>query len=226
MYRVGTREKNRGRRKRIWRIASVLFIILGVLGYFWIKSLMVPHTKITQSKAKVTTVNFVQGKTKVITETYFSFSLPVDWEEVSHDTVPFNVYTFRSTDKNSKNRIFQIYEDKIQTTIAVNRMLPIESGNSRITLRGSVSDNCDQYTRGVRTNDLGVKAKWEGVEFLCDLANPQRNRVGTSSLSGIDIVGMVSSNSGVHNYFFLYTENTIQNDYTVLYTALQSFTLK
>lgn len=226
MYRVGTREKNLSRRKRIRRILVSLLIIIGVIGYFWIKSLMVPHTTITQAKAKVTNVTFVQGKTKVINETYFTFSLPVDWEEVSHDTTPFNVYTFRSTDKNSKNRILQIYEDKIQTTIAVNRMLPIESGNSRIALRGSVSDNCDRYTRGGRTNPLGVTAKWEGVEFLCDLANPERNRVGTSSLSGVDIVGTVSPNSGVHNYFFLYTENTIQNDYTVLYTAIQSFTLK
>ena len=226
MYQTGKYQARKKHRKLFRIVLLALLISISFSGYLFIKDLMKPHVQLTQAAAKITTISYAPGKTKVINETNFSFSLPVSWEEVSHDTTPFNVYRFRSSDKDSTQRVLDIYEDKIQNTIAVNRVLAIESGTSRITMRGQVSDSCQDFTKGTPNGMYGTKAKWQGIDFLCDLTNYERNTVGTSSKDGIDIVGMIGSTVGSHNYFFLYTENSDKSDYGVLYSAIQSFTLK
>ncbi len=231
MYRLGRREVNKKKRKTIRRIIYLILIIIAIGLYFYIKSLSVTHTQIKQSAAKITKITFVQGKTKIINEPNFSFSLPVSWEEASHDVNPYNVYRFRSTDIDSKDRLIDIYEDKLPTGIAVNRVLAIESGSStnRITLRGEVSDNCQDYTKAtgsIAPGTYGTKAKWKGIDFYCDLANYQRNVVGTGSPDAINRVNLTGPQTGDHSYFFLYTENSFAPDYSILYSAVQSFALK
>jgi hypothetical protein len=103
-----------------------------------------------------------------------------------------------------------------------NRVLIIHGESDHLGTDGSVSDNCSTFTGG--TSKSSTPAKWEGVAFLCDQANQQRDVVGTSSTDGVNVVLLKSPGNGaMHKYFFTYTDYSINSDYTVFYNALNSF---
>jgi hypothetical protein len=69
-------------------------------------------------------------------------------------------------------------------------------------------------------------AKWQGINFMCDLSNYNNNSVGTSSLQGINTVTLTGSTTGRHSFFFLYVDHNIQPDYSIFTNALKSFRVK
>jgi hypothetical protein len=204
----------------------VIFVCLGTGLYWLFKYGLKPDTKIKQSQGVVTNITFDSGKTKHIEQQNFSIDLPADWEVVGHDERPLSIFRYRGTGKKSSGRQLEIYEDTIPVNFAINRVLSIEASNNRLTLRGSVSDNCAEFTKDTAKGQVGTKAKWQGIDFLCDLANYQRNVVGTSSPDGINSVMLHGPTTGTHHYFFSYTENSFNDDYSPFYSILQSFSLK
>jgi hypothetical protein len=55
------------------------------------------------------------------------------------------------------------------------------------------------------------------------VANYERDVVGTSSPQEINTVTVTGPSTGTHKYFFVYTDNSAEPDYTIFTDALQSF---
>jgi hypothetical protein len=103
-------------------------------------------------------------------------------------------------------------------------LLPIEADGDRLTILNTVSDNCANFTG---TTVQGKKpdtapAKWSGVDFICDLVTYTRNVTGTGSVGTINRVNLTGE-KGSHQYFFVYTDNSSNPDYSIFTRSLQSF---
>jgi hypothetical protein len=116
--------------------------------------------------------------------------------------------------------------DHIPTALAINRLLAVQSSGDKMTPVGMVSDNCTNFTdKATESAATGTApAKWNGVNFICDMANYERDVVATGSSGGINMVTL-SSKSGTHQVCLVYTDNSIDPDYSVFTDIVQSFTL-
>ena len=140
----------------------------------------------------------------------------------------YTIYQFKSTGPGyAGNRSLDIFEDSSLPNFAVNRMLPVtpnEEGG--LTTDASlVSDNCSAYTTGPTTGrkTIAEPAKWQGIDFLCDMGNTLRNVVGTGSKDGLNTVIVQTPTSRPHHYFFVYTEGNDKPDYSFFVNAINSF---
>lgn len=74
---------------------------------------------------------------------------------------------------------------------------------------------------------MAVPAKWDGVDFLCDMDSKFRNVVGSSSPGNINKVTLTSQTSFTpHSFFFVYEDNNYNPEYTIFYEMLDSFKVK
>lgn len=223
MYRLGTRERKR-KRRLVWLAAGlggVLIIAVGLL----IIHLLRPTTTIKQAAAVTTKVAATSQPTKVFNEGIFSISVPSDWRLASHEQQPYNIYTWESDPKKSTSQQLQIYVDSTPANFAVNRALAIEASGSQLSVLGEASDNCSEFTKGSATT-VGTRAKWQGIDFLCDLANYERDVIGTVSGDGINTVVLKAPNGATHQLFFTFTERGVNGNYAPFYNALDSFKLQ
>lgn len=120
-------------------------------------------------------------------------------------------------------RIIKIYIDNPPTNLGVNRAIVVSSDADKLTY-GSVSDNCITYTEASRANTQNgfANAKWQEVDFLCDMANHARAVVGTISKDGLNQVHVQTQSGVLRKVFITYTDNGINPDYSVFYDILQS----
>jgi hypothetical protein len=226
MYRVGA--KSRARRKRIirWTLGlSTLAVLL--VGGFLIQRVLHPTTSVSQSKAVVTKVKATTTPLKFYDEAGFSIELPSDWKVGERSLAPYNVYRWQGTSKSSNATMLEIYQDTIPVNFVVNHVLAVSPNGDQISAEGDVSDNCANFTKDTSPTPgvYGVRGKWQGTDFLCDLSNIERNVVGTSSPGGINSV-TVKGPSGSHKFFFTFTDHSLNSDYTPFYNALLSFRVK
>lgn len=206
-----------------WVIGISLVLIIAVAyGLYSLK----PDTKISKAKPVTRTLN---ANTAV--DTYnqgaFTIQLPKGWQFMGKQQDIYTIYHFRSALPGEKgNRSIDIYEDTPPKNFAVNRMLPVAKNEDGglVTDLSLVSDNCAAYTTdaGNRTS-VAQLAKWQGIEFLCDMGNTLRNTVGTGSKDGINTVRLQTATSRPHQYFFTYTENNDKPDYNLFVKAINSF---
>ncbi len=223
MYRLG---KGSGKRRRYMTLFILIVAVIVAL-IFIAKQQFKGDTVVSKAPAVTSKVIVETPKTKVIDEPLFSFRLPTDWKFVSHQTKPFEVYTWQSTAPKIAGRAMSIYVDVLPTTMGVNHALPVHANGSHLAGIGSVSDNCADFTKpNPKAISVATPATWDSVGFLCDLGNNQRDVVGTASPDGINRVTLTGPNSGAHSLFFTYTDNDIQADYSIFVQALQSFLLK
>ncbi len=224
-HQLHTHAKPRRWRKRLLLISLlVTLLIIGVVIWSQLK----PKTKIS---AGVSSTTVVQGapKGKEWHQDIFTITLPRDWKFVRKQQDIYTIYHFTapSTGK-SGQRLLDVYVDSHPDNFAVNRMLPVapaEGGKMYASTR-DVSDNCTVYTIGATTTRTTVAqlAKWQNIEFLCDMANTLRNVVGIGSVGGgINNVNLTSLSTGKHRFFLTYTENNDKPDYGVFVDALNSF---
>ncbi len=168
----------------------------------------------------------------VVDEALFTFELPGDWEEFERrSTDSQNSITWQEVTEGQAGRVLTLYIDAIPAEVPVNRLLPVTAQGPRLTF-GTVSDPCYTFTgegtANVReaVNLRPAPAKWQGVDFLCNLTNPVTNIVATGSIgvpTGTDIVGL---NGESHRYLFVYNDQNIQPKYSILINAIRSFTAK
>lgn len=177
-----------------------------------------------------------EGTTRIITaetaakanfdEAFFSFSLPGDWKRLPPDlSGPYKKYSYQSGLKNAENRYLQIYADGIPLDKAVNKAVAVRSEGATLT-HGEVSTNCTEFTAPAVPKRLAVPAKWDGVDFLCDMDVTTRNVVGTSSPGAINRVELTNVGFTKHNFFFVYEDNNNTPEYNIFYDMLESFTVK
>lgn len=224
MYRFGERPHNH---HKLW-LTLIGFVVIACLAVFAVLHLLKADTNIGQTPPPLTTtVTSNSPKLVTVQEPLFSLSLPEDWQPRDNTDTPKPTYSWHGTTSKDNTRWMNIYVDDIPATMAVNRVLPVESNGTTLTLTTDVSDNCTTFT-GLPSNDQknSVLAKWQGISFLCDTGNYLRDVVGTSSTDGVNSVQLTSATTGIHKFFFTYTDNSASPDYSVFMDALKSFHLK
>lgn len=223
MYRVGENPIKR-RHHRMELYTAIIIFVAG--GIFFGKHLVQSDTKISPAPRAVHKTVSVAQPTKTFDEGAFSINLPSDWKLVMHYTDGANRYAFQSSDTKIAGRMLDVYLDDLPTSLGINRALSVQANGNRVTPVGDVSDNCTTFTTPtVGAQADATPAKWNDVLFLCDLANYERDIVGTVSTDGINKVTLTGAD-GRHNMFFAYTDNNINPDFTIFLSALQSFRLK
>ncbi|HUC95741.1 MAG TPA: hypothetical protein VMR76_02150, partial [Candidatus Saccharimonadia bacterium] len=110
-------------------------------------------------------------------------------------------------------------------TIDINYLLPLTSNGSGFSY-GSLSDNCYDFVKSTPL-EASIIATWENINFLCDLPTHIADVVGTGSV-GQPINESVATGTydGTHKYFFEYTDDSIQPDYSYLYSAIDNFSAR
>ena len=217
MYRIGSHKKSKRRRVIVWCCVLLVLIVFSIIVALWFRKQLKPQVTIKQSTAITTKVSY-SNQAKQYTEPDFTISLPSSWHALPRPVGPYQSYTWQSSDTVTDGQQIEIYEDTIPGAFAVNRVLAVTGEVDHITITGSISDNCSTFTAA------GTIAKWEGIKFLCDQYNQERDVIGTSSADGINTVILKSQQTDKsHKFFFTYTDHSINPDYTVFTNALDSF---
>jgi hypothetical protein len=222
MYRLGEREHSH-RRLYITFTVFALLVLATVIGA---KHFLTSNTQTSGSPAVVTTVSYEAPKTQQVAGSTFTMNIPAGWKQVSNNNaVPSPTYTWRGTSGEDRSRWISLYVGMKLPGVAVNRALHIQSNGAGINVISGTSDNCTSFT-GQNNSSSGIQqAKWENITFLCDTGNYERDVVGTVSPDGLNTINVTGAH-GLHSYFFTYTDNTAQPDYTIFSGALASFHAK
>jgi hypothetical protein len=219
MYHLGRREHTHKRRKKLVWFIFLLFIFAVAAVVYYLMHLK-PDTVIKNTEGVTTTVT-ATTKTKPFDEPNFTIELPLDWKFDQYYPA-YHIYRFVSTDQKYAGRQLDVYEDATVPNIAVNRVIEVRGEAKQVVLIGEASDSCERYTRGTSSGStVGGPAKWQNLDFTCDISNAERDVMGSISKDGINRV-----NIGSHGYFFTYTEDNLNVDYTIFYEALKSFRVK
>lgn len=219
------------RRRRVF-IFTVICVILGAGIIVAVPILINKNTKKTPAITGPTeTVGQVTSApseaTKVINEPTYKFSLPATWQQIVVHTNPeTNFITWESFAKGLTARYITIYTNPIPATFAVNVELPVQANGSAVTF-GSLSGNCADFTGTGSPKSLApILAKWQNVNFYCNMPSYTDNVVGTGTIGAINSVTLTGPKSGPQNYFFVYIDRTPSPDYSILYSILDSFRSK
>lgn len=222
MYRFDKRIYRYKKNKYI--IFIIIFIVIALLiGYILIR-LSKPISHVQQSKPVISFYNPPVSKNKTVIEPDFTFTLPKSWRMVPIHSTLYNIYQFEST--SGASQILDIYQNTIPSKLPVNRELVVQANGSKLNTVGSVSSNCIDFTKPVGNSSGGVSARWQGINFLCDMANYERDVVGTGSSYGINDVVLSSPTLGKQQFFFTFTDYSINPTFKVLYQVINSFSLK
>ncbi len=223
-YQADKRPKTKRRRRILWLIIILLILWILFFGWLWLRNSLKPKVTIKQANPITTKVTY-NSKIKHYDEPDFGIDMPASWSAVPRPPHTYQSFTWQSSDRVTDGQQIEIYEDTIPINFAVNRALVVVGEVDRVSVDGAVSDNCSRYTKPTNggPNRVGVPAKWQGIDFLCDQSNQQRDVVGTSSNDGVNTVILHSQNSSAtHKFFFTYTDYASNPDYTLFYDALAS----
>lgn len=227
MYRIGRQSKKKAKRKVWVGILLILLAAIGTTGFFAYKILSEPDETITTTQAITREYAPPQGEdTKEFNQGVFAITLPSDWVLKGHNETPYNMYSYQATKKNADNRWLEVYIDRVPSDVAFNRLLPVIIEDNKIVVTGSVSENCVEFT-GPRDNPAAagvamLPAKWQGVDFMCDMSNYTRNVVGVGTVATRHNVTLTGPTSGKHVFYFKYIDHNISPDYQILEKALES----
>lgn len=213
------------RRPHPWRWLALILVLTGT-GLWYGLNQLESDTVLSTPKTIVKEID-VDSAVDSYQKGAFSIDLPKGWQFMSKYENVYTIYRFKSTlSGDPGNRTIDVYEDSNLPNFAVNRMVPVvatETGGL-VTDTAQVSENCTAYTTGNLSGPtVGKTAKWQGIEFLCDMGNTLRNVVGTGSTDGLNTVNVKTPTSRNHKYFFTYTDNNINPDFGIFIKALNSF---
>ena len=221
MYRLGHQIRHRYR----WYIAILLLVIvLAVVGAVIFRRGLKTDTSLSQSKVITQYYSAVGTNTVHVTEPTFSVVLPAGWKSVSDPNSPYQVYSWQGTGDDANRRI-DIYIDNLPASLAVNRLLPVQINNDRLEAIGPVSDNCTDFTTPTAQSPTTgtLAAKWDGVDFICDVANYERDVVATGAAGGVNTIVMTGPITGSHHVLLTYTDNSSGADYSIFISIVKSF---
>lgn len=220
MYQYDKRTHKHAKLKRraTWLGVLVLFsaVVYGVA-----QLRITPEQQIKNSPSLSKAYNAASSKKQQFAKTEFTFTSTSEWKEYSVQQGQFTPrYLFKDV---SKSRILEIYIDNPPEQLGVNRVIVVDSVDGAL-LHDVVSDNCTTFTDSSKKNPqtgIGV-AKWQEIEFLCDMGNAARAVVGTISDDGKNMVSVTAATGKVYKVFIAYTDNNINPDYNVFYDILGS----
>lgn len=223
MYRLGEVEH---RHRKIYAFLAGFVALLVVAGFIAAHFLQ-SNTEIGNTPSTVVThVSYDTTKLKTFDTPLFTISLPEDWKPVSRNSdIPPPSYTWQGTVKDNANRWLSVYVDSNVANLAVNRELSVQASGTTLNALGDVSDNCTTFTGAASQSHGSTPAKWQGIDFLCDSGNYERDVVGVASPDGLNNVTLTGT-KGAHRFFFTYTDNAVRADYSIFINALKSLQLK
>lgn len=226
-YHVGKKQKSHRKRTITLGVVVLILLLAGAAG--WAKLYMRANTVIDPPPAPVISqVTTSQGPTKQFDEGPFTISLPADWVYIGQQRQisPYAPYAWHNTKNNPGVEQLEIYVDTIPTNLGVNRVLPVQ-GNGAHIVPTTVSDMCTDFTGDNKLPGAqNTPSKWGGINFLCDLANYERDVVGTSSSDGVNVVKISGATTGAHQIFMTYTDSGATPNFQIFVNAVGSFTLK
>lgn len=214
------------KRHHYWVYGIAMVLVVGLVGggVTLGRQMLQPNTQLSQSKPYIGYVPVSSTPTQAIQKSVFSMNLPTTWKSTAPPPIAYTVYSWKGSGDDDARRL-DVYVDKLPSAMAVNHLLPLEGDGDLVTITGLVSDNCANFTdKSTESAATGTApAKWSGVSFLCDLGNYERDVVGTGSAEGINTVTVTGPKTGPHRFFFVYTDNSANPDYTLFQTILKSF---
>ncbi len=225
-YHVDRRgHRYRRARRRIIALAIVLFV--GTLIYLLFNLEVTPQQDI--QNAPDTTQKFADPRAKnvKIEKTEFTLELPDGWKESKADAslVPAPKYVFISSEADQQT--LRIYLDTIPSGLGINKAVTVSARANEID-HDVVSENCANYTGAAQKNlkIANAPAKWQNIDFLCDLANSSRPIVGTISTDGMNFLKVKGATIGERRVFITYGDFNINPNYITFYDILESVEFK
>jgi len=224
MYRLGHRQVHHYVLIGAAVVVLAAFIMAAIVGF---RAYFQPHTILKQSPAITHTVTANQAVTRQVTKGFFTMQLPAAWRETTPPPTNSTIYSWIGTGMYDAARRLDVYVDGVPASLAFNHLLPVQTAGSQLEVAGLVSDNCttftDQTPASAKTGS--AVSKWNGVNFLCDVANYERDVVGIGSAEGVNQITLHSPASGTHRVMLVYTDNNATPDYTILMAIVKSFHL-
>lgn len=218
-------------RKVLFILGLSLLILGGIAALVW-RDLPKKETSVSGSSHTILQAGQDAVNRLLVNEPLFSMELPSDWKEIGRtNRATDHTITWESTKKQQDGRSLRVYIDTIPATLAVNRLLPVMAQGNALSL-GEISENCATFTPGGTLNVYDAAklketpAKWNKVDFICNLPGVNNNEVGTGSPEGINTVSLAGSNLAMHKYFFVFTDHNNQANYEIFFNALRSFKAK
>jgi hypothetical protein len=207
------------RRRTIW--IGVLLVVIALV-------YLLLHIRITPKQEIKNAAPISQGYTGTrrqmikVTKPEVSFELPNTWKEIPVTQTQFSPrYSFRDV---SNAQLLDLFIDNLPQTQGINKAIVVSSSAGSIG-HDAVSDNCVNFTEASKKNpQTGLApAKWQEVDFICDMANHARAVVGTISKDGVNVLLVNGTTSGkTYKVFMTYTDNNITPDYSVFYDILNA----
>jgi len=201
--------------------------MLGGLIYGLMNLRIVPEQNL-RNAAPVSKGFQINSKTKVtIDKPLLKLELPVGWHEISTDKKVAATPTYSFASPSADAQIMDIYIDAVPTTMAVNKAVVVSAQADGLGY-DTVSDNCTNFTESSLKDPrtATAPARWQTINFICDMGNYARAVVGTMSTEGINQVTVTGPTTGPHKLFITYTDNNISPSYSVLYEILRSIHFK
>lgn len=225
MYRLG---KQIHKHRRIQRFIIILLLVLFFVALvYWLMHLRIAPTATIRNDTPVSK-NYTSSQDAKITVTKpeLKMELPGGWVErkvIASPTGPR--YTFAAP--TGKAQVLDIYIDNPPTNFAINKAIVVSAQGSTLT-HDYVSENCVTFTDPKYKNPQTgfAPARWQEIDFICDMANANRQVVGTISRDGMNQVGTTGLSGATHKVFMTYTDNDITPSYSTLYDILSSMQFK
>lgn len=225
MYQVGKRDH---KHRKFWKRTAwvVSLVLIGAVIYGLFNLTITPEQNIRNAAPVSKAYDAATPKKITIDDDVLKLELPEGWKAVKPSPYELSpAYMFQSLSEDMQ--ILKIYIDNPPQDLAFNKAIAVSSVAGKIA-HEAVSDNCTSYTDAAKANPrTGVAAaKWQGIDFNCDVANYARAVVGTVSKDGLNYVNVTGAKTGTHKVFITYTDNSISPDYTTLYEILDSMQFK
>lgn len=225
MYHVDKRiHRHKRARRNIIVLISIAVIAGLVYGLFQLR--VTPEQNIRNAAPVSTKYNPDNQNSIKIDKPELTMTLPESWKQIeSTDNVHVSTYTFQNN--GSPGIELNIFIDNPPVTMQLNRAIAVSAQGDSITYE-TVSSNCTTYTDSAKTNKVtGVApARWQGNDFYCDMSNFNRAVVGTVSADGINQLNVTGSTGREYKVFISYIDNSINPDYSTLYSILGSMHFK
>lgn len=221
------RRGHRYRRARRRIIALAIIVFVGSLIYFLFNLEITPQQNIENAPEVTRKVTETTLKNVIIQKPEFTLQLPAGWTESKADAslVPAPKYVFISTPADQQT--LRVYIDTIPSNLGVNKAVTVSARGNQID-HDIVSENCANYT-GVEQRNLKISnapAKWQNINFLCDLANSARPIVGAISTDGMNFLKVKGATIGERRVFITYGDYNINPNYLTFYNILESVRFK
>lgn len=216
-------------------IIALSVVLLGSIGFYLIFIRGQHNTIKNDNKPIIRQVKASATSTEV-DEQVFNLSLPGKWTlSAKNWDARYISWQWTLKDKYGAGRLFEVFLDTIPTDKSVNYLLPVTSEGPSLQT-GTISDNCVNFTEGASPtterptytpqSKASIASKWQQISFICDNANVSHQVIGTGSKEGINTVTLTGPTKGAHKFYFLFIDNSLTPDFSLLPTILSSFQVK